>query len=201
VNPEVPNPLSDVKFGGWYHSGDFPDLRIDTMGVPLAAPASNGVGASHDGDYGVYLILDKMLWQPAKATTQGLGGFLRVGGAPGDRNQIDLEVDAGLTYKGLLPNRENDVLGVALGYVRIGGAARGLAADQSLFTGVALPARDYENVLEATYQVSIAPWWSLQPDFQVIFHPGGNVAAPLPAPQTRSIPNAVVVGLRSAITF
>jgi porin len=201
VKPDLSNPLSDVKLGGWYHSGDFPDLRLDTAGASLAGSTSNGIPATHDGDYGLYLILDKMLWQPPKAISQGLGGFLRIGGAPGDRNLINLEVDAGLTYKGLLPNRQLDVLGVAVGYVRIGAAARALASDESMFTGIEQPARDYESVLEVTYQVNLAPWWILQPDLQVIFHPGGNVAAPLPAPPTQLIPNAVVVGLRSSITF
>jgi porin len=201
VKPDLSNPLSDVKLGGWYHSGDFPDLSLDTAGASLAGPSSNGIPATHDGDYGLYLILDKMLWQPPKAISQGLGGFLRVGGAPGNRNLINLEVDAGLTYKGLLPSRQLDVLGVAVGYARIGGGARALASDESMFTGIEQPARDYETVLEVTYQVNLAPWWILQPDLQVIFHPGGNVAAPLPAPPTEPIPNAVVVGLRSSITF
>jgi porin len=202
AKPDVPNPLSDVKFGAWYDSDGFPDLRYDTLGVSLASPSSNGIPTTHDGDYGLYLIVDKMLWQPPKATSQGLDGFLRIGCAPpGDVNQIDLEVDTGLTYKGLVPSRQADVLGVALGYARIGGAARGLAGDQSVFTGIEQPARDYESVLEVTYQVNLAPWWILQPDLQFIFHPGGNVPAPLPAPQSEPIPNAVVVGLRSAITF
>jgi porin len=199
ARPDLANPLSDVKFGGWYHSGDFPDLRFDTAGVSLASPASNGIPAAHDGNYGLYAILDKMLWQPLKAMSQGLGGFVRIGGAPGDRNLIDLEVDAGLTYKGLLPSRQSDMLGMALAYARIGGAARGLSADQSLFSGIEEPVRDYESVLEVTYQVNLAPWWILQPDFQVIFHPGRNIAAP--PPPSEPIPNAVVVGLRSTITF
>jgi porin len=201
VKPDLPNPLSDVKLGAWYDSGDFPDLRFDTMGVSLANPSSNGIPSTHAGDYGLYLILDKMLWQPPKATSQGLGGFLRIGGAPGDQNLINLEMDAGLTYKGLLPSRQLDVLGVAVGYARIGGGARGLASDESMFTDIKQPARDYETALEVTYQLNLAPWWILQPDLQVIFHPGGNVAAPLPASPTQPIPNAVVVGLRSAITF
>jgi porin len=201
AKPNLPNPLGDVKFGAWYDSADFPDLRFDSAGKSLASPSSNGIPATHDGDYGLYLVLDKMLWQPLKVTNQGLSGFLRLGGAPGDRNLIDLELDVGLTYKGLSPSRPLDVLGVGLGYVRIGGAARGFASDQSSFTGIAQPERDFESVLEVTYQVNLAPWWVLQPDLQVIFHPGGNVPAPLPAPPTEPIPNAVVVGLRSAITF
>jgi porin len=56
-------------------------------------------------------------------------------------------------------------------------------------------------VLEITYQARIAPWWVLQPDLQLVFHPGGHIALPSPAPALRPIPNALVLGLRSAITF
>jgi porin len=201
IRPDLANPLSDLKFGGWYHSGDFPYLEFDTAGVSPASPASNGMPAEETGDYGFYAVLDKMLWQPPKATTQGLGGFLRLGGAPGDRNLIDLELDTGLTYKGLLPSRPLDVLGVAFAYARIGGAAHGLSAEEAFFTGTGQPVRDFESVLEITYQFDLAPWWVLQPDFQVIFHPRGNIAGPPPAPPSEPIPNAVVVGLRSTITF
>jgi porin len=200
AQPDLPSPLSDVKLGGWYHSADFPDLRHDTLGRSLADPTSKGVAATHRGNFGPYLILDKMLWQPPDATTRGLAGFLRVGGAPGDRNLLSLEVDAGLTYKGLLPGRELDLTGVAASYGRIGSAARGAAGDTVLL-GVTQPARDYETVLEVTYLLNVAPWWVLQPDLQLIFHPGGQIAAPFPASPGQPIPNALVLGLRSTITF
>ena len=114
---------------------------------------------------------------------------------------IDLEVDAGVTYKGLFPGRELDLSGVAASYGRIGNAARGLDRDEIRFTGTGGTIRDYEAVLEITYEARIAPWWTLQPDFQLIAHPGGHVTPPLAAPSARPIPNALVLGLRSSITF
>jgi len=142
-----------------------------------------------------------MLWRRPDTATQGLAAFLRVGGAPADRNLISLEVDAGVTYKGLFPGRELDVLGVAASYALIGSPSRRLDRDTVLFTGVNRPVRDYEAVLELTYQLRISPWWVLQPDLQLVFHPGGHSADPIPAPAARPIPNALVLGLRSAITF
>ena len=192
--------LSDVKFGVWYHSADFPDLSRDTAGHSLADPASNGIPATHHGNFGPYLIADKMLWRRPDTATQGLAAFLRVGYAPPDRNLISLEVDAGLTFKGLFPNRELDVLGIGASYARIGGASR-LDRDQVLFTGIERPIRDCETVLEITYEARIAPWWLLQPDLQMVFHPGGHAAAPSPAPNGQPIPNALVIGVRSGITF
>ena len=192
--------LSDVKLGGWYQSADFPDLRRDTLGHSLADPTSNGVAATHQGNFGLYLILDKMLWRRPDTATQGLAAFLRVGGAPADRNLISVEVDAGVTFKGLFPNRDLDVLGVGASYARIGYARR-LDRDEVLFTSIERPIRDYESVLEITYEARIAPWWLLQPDLQLIFHPGGYIAAPPPAPAGQPIPNALVIGLRSGIAF
>jgi porin len=193
--------LSDVKLGGWYHTADFLDLRRDTLGRSLADPASSGIAATHSGNFGLYLVLDKMLWRRPDTATQGLAAFVRVGGVAPTRNLMSLEVDAGLTYKGLFPGRELDLLGVAASYGRIGDGARGLDRDEIRFTGTGGTIRDYEAVLEITYEARIAPWWTLQPDLQLIAHPGGHVASPFSGPQVRPIPNALILGLRSSITF
>jgi porin len=192
--------LSDVKVGAWYHTGEFPDQSRDSSGLSLANAASNGVPAMHGSNFGAYLVLDKMLWRRPDTATQGLAAFFRLGYAPPDRNLFSLEVDAGLSFQGLFQNRELDVLGVAVALGRIG-YARQLDRDRVLFTGIERPIRDYESVLEFTYQARMAPWWLLQPDLQVIFHPGAYIAAPLPAPMGQPIPNALVIGLRSGITF
>jgi porin len=198
--PIASNRLSDVKLGVWYHTGDFPDLRRDNSGHSLADPSSSGIPATHGSNFGAYLVVDKMLWRRPDTATQGLAAFFRIGYAPLDRNLISLEIDAGLTFKGLFPNRNLDVLGVGASYARIGYGRR-LDRDEVLFTGIERPIRDYEAVLEITYAARIAPWWLLQPDLQLVFHPGGFTSAPLPAPVGRPISNALVVGLRSAITF
>jgi porin len=187
---------SNIKLGGWYHTADFPDLRRDTLGRSLADPTSSGIAALHGGNFGLYLIADRTLWPSADTAAKGLAAFLRVGGAPPDRNLISLEVDAGLNYQGPFLCHEADVLGIAVSYARIGDA-RLLDRDQIRFTGIERPIRDYEAVLEMSYQAATAPGWILQPDLQLIFHPGGGVAAPAGRP----IPNALVVGLRSLITF
>src|SRR6516225_4503253 len=198
--PIASNRLSDVKLGAWYHTANFPDLRRDSSGRSLADPTSNGIPAKHGSNFGGYLVVDKMLWRRPDTATQGLAAFLRVGYAPPDRNLISLEVDAGFTFKGLFPNRELDVLGVGASYARIGYARR-LDQDEILFTGIERPVRDYETVLEITYEARIAPWWLLQPDLQLVFHPGGHTAPPGSPPVAAPIPNALVIGLRSGITF
>ena len=49
----------------------------------------------------------------------------------------------------------------------------------------------YENVVELDYGIQLAPWLKLRPNLQYVIHPGG----------TGNIPNALVIGLFSCVTF
>jgi len=189
------------KLGGWYHSGRFADERLDATGLSLANPASSGVPSQHRGDFGLYAVVDQMVWHVPETKDQGFGVFLRVAGSPSDRNLVDFYADGGVTYKGLLPNREDDVLGLGVAYARISDAARGLDRDLNFFSGANRPVRDYEMALELTFRAQVAPWWTVQPDLQFIVHPGGHVPDPTDPSGTRPIRNAVVVGVRTGIAF
>jgi porin len=107
-------------------------------------------------------------------------------------------VEAGLAYNGLIPGRENDSVGVSVDYARISSRASRLNQDTRFFTGNPLfPIRNYEMALELTYQAQVTPWLLAQPDVQYINNPGGRV---LNADGSVR-PNALVFGLRTAITF
>ena len=189
------------KLGGWYHSGKFADQRFDSRGLSLASPASSGVPAQHRGDYGLYAMVDQMIWRVPETKDNGLGVFVRVAGSPSDRNQVDFYADGGFNYKGLLPDRGDDVLGLALAYARISDPASGLDRDVNFFNGTSHPVRDREMALELTYRAQLAPWWTVQPDLQVIFHPGGHVVDPTDPTGTRAIRDALVLGVRTGIAF
>ena len=186
------------KLGTWYHSGSFADERFDSSGQSLASPTSTGVPQQHWNNFGVYAVADRQLWRNDE-TDRNFGVFLRVGAAPADRNLVTLYADTGFNFKGILPGRSDDVFGVALAVAQIGGGARDLDLDQRQFTGTATPIRDNETTLEVTYRVQATPWWTVQPDLQFIRHPGGDVA--LSTQPTKAVPNALVLGLRSAILF
>ena len=199
--PSSSDRLSDVKLGAWYHTADFADLRRDTFGRSLADPARNGIAAAHSGNFGAYLIADKMLWRRPDVASPGLAAFLRIGGAPGDRNLITFELDTGLSFQGPFPQREGDVAGIAASYALISGSARHFDRDAVVFIGMPRPVRNHEGVIEITYQARISSWWLLQPDLQLVFNPGGHIAAPPPARAGAPIPNTLVLGLRSVVTF
>jgi porin len=72
--------------------------------------------------------------------------------------------------------------------------------DALAFSGPPYPIRDYEMVFEVSYAAQIAPWWTIQPDLQIIVHPGGNVADPDDL-SGAPVSNAVIAGIRSTINF
>lgn len=186
-----------VHVGGWYDGDSFADQRFTATGLSIADPAGSGEGRPHRGNYGVYAMLDQMLYHVPGTDDQGLGMFVRAGYSPPNRNLVDFYVDGGLTYKGLIPGRPNDVLGIAGAYAHMSDDAAGLDRDTIAFTGTPMPVRDYEALVEATYQAEIVPGLTMQPDFQYVFHPGGNVADG----SGKKIKDAAVFGLRFAMKF
>lgn len=93
------------------------------------------------------------------------------------------------------------MLAFGAAYSKISGDAADADRDaQMLLPDPSLPARDHELVFEVSYTAQVTPWWTLQPDFQYIVHPGGNVRdADDPAGATAG--NATLVGLRTSLTF
>ena len=190
-----------VRFGAWDHLGHFDSERFDTLGVPLASPASNGIAARLSGDYGIYGVIDQMIYHvPGNDATKGIGIFARISGSPNDRNLIDFYADGGINFNGIWAARPNDAFGLAFAYAHISDAVSAAEQDQIFYSGVQRPVQDYEAMLEFTYQAQIMQGWTVQPDVQYIFHPGGNVANPFD-PTGAVIPNAWVLAVRTTVNF
>jgi porin len=110
-----------------------------------------------------------------------LGMFTHVGLSPQSSSFINFYIDGGLTYKGLVPARDNDVFGVAIAYGHL---------SQNTLDSEGRSNPGYEIVLEATYQIELVTWLSLQPDVQYVIHPSGT-----------NIPDALVLGARTTLSF
>ena len=145
---------------------------------------NNRTGAALHNDYGLYALADQELWHEPGQPDEGLRGFGRAGCAPGDRNVVPLDFECGLNYAGLVPHREKDLAGVGFAYTKI---------DNSVLDDAgAGPSRHYESIIELTYQAVINDHVTVQPDVQYIFNPSGEL---------HPLPNAVVLGVRFAMTF
>ena len=181
-----------LKIGGWAHLGQFSDQRYANDGTLLADPARSGIPAQHRGDFGIYGIIDQQIYRPQNgAPDSGISVFSRASWSPSDRSLFDNYIDGGIVFAGLLPSRPKDRFGASVTYARYSDGARAFDQDKINFGATALPVRDYEASLELTYIAVLVPGWTLQPDFQIIWHPsGGQLAA-----------DAKVMSLRTVLKF
>ena len=166
--------LADTfKLGGFYHTLRQPTWKAQTGG------ANSGGGA----DFGIYGLVEQELYKNEK---KKITAAIRGGGAPAYRNVIGWYMDVGLNFTGFLPGRENDVAGVGMARSSF---SRSYSDFQQATSGT--HAYDAETIIEATYQAQLTPWWTLQPDLQIVFTPGGQ----------KSSGDAIVLGLRTSISF
>ena len=190
-----------IKLGAWYHFGPFDDVHFGLDGKSLADPSGSGIARTHSGDYGVYGVIDQMLWRlPGGDPKKGVGAFARASFSPSDRNLIDLYAEAGVNFMGLWDKRPDDNFGLAASFSRLSPGLRELDLERAFFAKTVLPLRDYELVVELTYQAQIVAGWTVQPVFQYIFHPGGGTIDPI-NPFVGRIPDAAVFGVRTQISF
>jgi porin len=179
-----------VKFGGWTHLGRFNDYRFDNIGLPLADPASSGTPARHHGNWGLYAILDQQLYRlPGGGPDSGVSVFARVSASPSDRSLVSLYADGGIVFRGLIPGRPNDAFGASMIYAQFSNGVRGFDRDLAQLAGGGI-VRDYEANLEFTYRAEIVPGWTVQPNLQFIWHPGGDASR-----------DATVIGARTMARF
>lgn len=181
-----------VKVGGWKHFGSFADQRFDATGLSLA----NGLNdpRRHHGNTALYALIDQQIF--AGQNGKQVNAFARITASPDDRNPVQLYLDGGLKFAGFVPGRPDDTFGAAVAYARISDAARGLDRD-NVAAGNQSVVRNYEAMIELSYTTQIVPGWTLQPDFQYIWHPGAHADDGTGKP----IADAAVFGLRTTVNY
>lgn len=139
---------SKYAFGVWHCSGEFTDVA----------------GDSNNSNFGTYLLGEQELWKEQEAGDQGFGAFAQVGQAQQDRNLNPWYFGGGVRYKGLVPGRDNDVLGFGLAMATFGATARaGVPGIESS-----------ERTFELSYRAPINSWLTVTPDAQFVIDPSGN---------------------------
>lgn len=164
----------NYKAGVQFHTGRF---NINNTLNPDTTQWGNGA---------IYAMADQRLYAESDSRTQGLTGFLKTVYTPyEDINTVDFHAAGGLSYEGLIPQRDRDVLGFAIAYNQISGGLRD--ADRAAGTSV----RRAETVAEMIYSADLAPWWTLIGSVQYIIDPGGY----------SDREDALVLGLSSRFAF
>jgi porin len=180
-----------IKVGGWNQFGTLHNQPFG-LGAPTVAATFNSVPIK--SDWAIYGIVDQLAWRvPDSSIPKGVGLFARVIGAPGQQNIVDFYADGGITFSGMIPGRAADKLGIGLAYSRISDGAHALDVESG--RPITLT---HEALFELCYTVQLRTGWTLQPDFQYIWQPGGGV----PEPSGKgTVPNAAVWGVRTTINF
>jgi porin len=189
-----------IRIGAWHHFDRFDDLRFDINGFSLADPLSVGIPRRLRGNDGVYAVFDQQLYRPPGGdANSGVLTFLRAAYSPPDRSLNDFYLDGGIIFAGMIASRPADAFGASFLYAHVSRQARALDRDTRFFTGVPIPLRDHELTLDFSYGATIVPGWVVQPNLQVVLHPGGNVAGN--ASPVEPVRNAVIVGVRSTMRY
>ena len=152
--------------------------RIGLWYDPRPKDRFDGRGVKRD-DVGFYLSFDQMVLKENadEEDSQGLGLFARYGLADSAVNEIKSFWSVGAQYQGLIPGRDDDVLGC--------GVAQGRLSQGAGFTA------SHETAMELYYSARITPWLSVSPSVQYVFNPGGD----------HDVDDAVVVGVRLQMSF
>ncbi len=151
------NHSGNYRFGVWYDPQPKPEF-FNANGIARRIPFQRD-------DVGFYTSCDQLVFKENgdDDDTQGIGVFLRYGFAHAEVNELEHFWSAGAQYKGLLPTRDEDVIGF--------GVAQGIV---SRFVKRIGETPHRETALELYYNIQVAPWLNISPDFQVILDPGGR---------------------------
>jgi porin len=166
-----------TPLGSFVHTNEF-DTWSSQAKVALGTGSLHGVTP----DYGIYGVVNQELFESGGRT---IAMFLRGGGAPPNVNFIDWYIDGGLSFRGFIPGRSDDTAGIAVAHSSI---SRDFSNAQVLQGNQGFSS---ETVLEATYSFTVAPWWTIQPDFQYIWNPSAQNGSN----------DAAVIGIRTVVTF
>lgn len=114
---------------------------------------------------GYYSAFEQMVYKENKKDekdSQGLTVFGQFGWAPEDRNDVSRYLGGGLHYKGIIPKRDDDILGLG---TAIAGFSNRLKSVDGRY--------GQETSIECFYRIKLTPWMYIQPDIQYIMNPNG----------------------------
>ena len=135
----------------------------------------------HGDDYGVFVSVDQMVFRERSEDEQGLGLFGRFGYRTPATIRIARFWSAGVSYTGLIPLRDRDVLGLGVAFERSSRLYRSRVDDEL----------DNESAYELYYAIRIAEWLVVTPDVQYIDNPGAH----------GDVGRTIVAGIRTRVSF
>jgi porin len=168
-------PRGRAAVGLWWDSNTFDDLGPGARGRPAR---------QHAGNQGFYVIGEHALWP-------GVDAFTMATFAPDDRNPLPFFWDAGVTWRGLVPGRDADVLVFGGMYGAFSDALQDRQRLRHAQGRRRDPPQTWEAVIELGYWIQVTGWLQIQPDLQWVVRPGG----------TGAIDDALALGAQVVVTY
>ena len=213
ADPFAADPQKNNPHGTSFRLQDPPLLMVegqykyDVDGLPGTAKLGGWQQFNHyapvflnpdilETDRGLYGIIDQQIWKGGDDKAVSI--FARVAGSPEAQSLIDAYVDTGIVFTGFVPNRTKDSFGAAFAY---GNVSNDLRKAQAIPTNpnASDVISDYCSVLEVNYIARISPGFSIVPDFQYIWNPGGRISSD--ADPAKPVPDAAILGVRTNISY
>lgn len=176
INVQVPSASGPLE--GNYRAGLLYDPRPRDV---FSASDSRHRAPSRGHDYAFYISADQMLIRESPDDAQGLGVFGRFGYRTPETNRFARFYSAGVSYTGLFPGRDQDVLGFGFA----------LSAVSNDYRRKIAPDADRETVYELFYAIQVNKWLVITPDVQYIDNPGAG----------GDLSHAITAGLRARISL
>ncbi len=131
----------------------------------------------------VWVMLEQMVWQPegARADQGVLPWFVFIYAPMEDRSEMPWFAAAGVSFKGVIPDRPDDIPGIGFSY---GGYSNQLGGDKAAQRG------SYEAMFEVNYKWQVNRWFYILPNVQYILNTKGGVH-----------PDALVLGAQIGVVF
>lgn len=165
------------KLGAMYQTG-----KDDPFTGELFGPGTRATQNEVQGDYNLYFTMEQTIYRGDQDQALQIFGTLLYG--PKSKNLFPFFYSAGLIYSGF-PLRNTDVL--AFGFAR-GQYSADLRKIEEMDD---MPPQHAEMAFELNYRFQFTPYFYLTPTLQYIVDPKG----------ISSVPNALVIGFESGITF
>ena len=140
-------------------------------------------GSRIAGSPGVYLLGEWTLLPQGDGGAQGLVLSGRIGLADSETNRYASYTGASAVYRGPIPGRAKDELGLGIAAAHDGDAFRRARRAEGRAAGRT------ETAIELTYRIH-GDGWALQPDLQYVIQPNADP----------TLPNALLLGIRGELT-
>ncbi|RJP35893.1 MAG: hypothetical protein C4547_08435 [Phycisphaerales bacterium] len=160
------------------------DYRVGLMYDPIQRsifPRHREKPRSGGNNAILYANFDQQVYRESADDDQGLGLFARFGYRNPERYRTSHFWSAGLSYTGLVPTRDQDVLGLGFAVQRASHVYRHRADDKA----------DNEVVYELYYAVRVSDWCWITPDVQYVANPGA----------AGDVQHALAAGVRLRLSF